>query len=340
LVDIILVGPIYARKNNASCRATGAATERATLDATHRLVHNNKHIKTMACADANNIPDDLMDQKGHGHRDDDDDTQAPPSSLWDLLPDELVIWVLATAEAEAVAAWSLTSRRHRLLGGDIALWRHLYESRFGSPLHVDFVENAKDWRWLYRARACDGHVAGATAGEIVFAIDGVPALYWGDLVDGLPHGYGLLSAYTVPTGIDDTAIDQYEGDFHEGKYHGRGVCVWPAGHRYRGDYANGKKHGHGICTWPDGSRYEGAYVDDKRHGRGVHTWSSGAQYEGDYVQHEMHGYGHYRWPDGARYQGAYMNGKRHAHGMHTWPSGARYEGDYTCDKMHGRGVYT
>ena len=47
--------------------------------------------------------------------------------------------------------------------------------------------------------------------------------------------------------------------------------------RYEGDYLDGKIHGKGVSTWADGSRYEGDWVYNKQHGKGVWTYGSGAK---------------------------------------------------------------
>ena len=38
---------------------------------------------------------------------------------------------------------------------------------------------------------------------------------------------------------------------------------------YEGQWRQGKKHGKGKLTWPDGKNYEGRFVDDKPHGLGT-----------------------------------------------------------------------
>ena len=41
----------------------------------------------------------------------------------------------------------------------------------------------------------------------------------------------------------------YTGDLHEGKKHGKGVCIWKNGNRYEGYFVNNKREGHGVFTW-------------------------------------------------------------------------------------------
>lgn len=264
----------------------------------------------------------------------------PAESPFDLLPDELAVHVLAaTGDVGSVVNWSRTSRRHRALANDPLLWRRLYRARFGAPLHGDFARRGKDWQWLYRARACDGRAAAASVGEISTTMprSDTPALYWGDLVDGVPHGYGLVVAAVSAASVAATT-NYYEGAFYHGEYDGYGRCAWPDGNCYEGNFMGNETHGRGTYTWPDGARYEGDFVKGKRHGWGTYTWSNGTRYEGRYADGKKHGHGICTWPDGERYEGTYVNGTRHGRGISAWPDG-RCEIGYRNGKMHGRTVY-
>ena len=64
---------------------------------------------------------------------------------------------------------------------------------------------------------------------------------------------------------------RYEGEFRNGKQHGRGKVKWQdaSGNRYEGEFRNGKRHGRGTYTYASGNRYEGEWKDGKEHGRGT-----------------------------------------------------------------------
>ena len=126
----------------------------------------------------------------------------------------------------------------------------------------------------------------------------------------------------------------YQGEYRDGKKHGRGTYTWPSGDRYEGEYRDGKHHGRGTYTWPSGDRYEGEYRDGKQHGRGTKTWRSGSRYEGEYRDGKRHGRGTYTWPSGDRYEGEYRDGKQHGRGTYTWPDGSRYDGEWRDGKQH------
>lgn len=127
--------------------------------------------------------DDQADTRANRRRTARQKSRAPidlTEPLFDLLPDKLVVGILiATGDVGSVVNWSRTSRRHHNLATDPLLWRRLYETRFGAPLHADFARRSKDWQWFYRARACDGRVAGTSVGEIstTMAKSDTPALY-------------------------------------------------------------------------------------------------------------------------------------------------------------------
>nr|UMO79874.1 Morn repeat domain containing protein [Pandoravirus aubagnensis] len=258
-----------------------------------------------------------------------------PWSPFDLLPDELAIDVLvATDDVQSVVNWSCTSWRHHSIGDDPVLWRRMYESRFGRPLHADFVERGKDWRWLYRARACNGRAVEVAVGEVPFGLGRALGLYWGDLADGIPHGYGLLTM--APDGLDE----RYEGDFCKGEFNGHGVRVWSNGQRYEGDWKDGEKHGHGVYTWPEGQRYEGDWEYGDKHGRGVLTHADGSRYKGGWKDDQRHGYGVQTLADGERYKGNHVEDTAHGQGVRTWPDGRQYKGAFVRGWQHGYAVFT
>ena len=59
----------------------------------------------------------------------------------------------------------------------------------------------------------------------------------------------------------------YTGETNErGEAHGKGVKEWVAVTRYEGQWKDGKKHGRrGKIKYADGSRYDGQWKDGKKH---------------------------------------------------------------------------
>ncbi|MCY4395717.1 MAG: SH3 domain-containing protein [Rhodospirillaceae bacterium] len=75
----------------------------------------------------------------------------------------------------------------------------------------------------------------------------------------------------------------WSGDCVEGKTSGAGRLVWRSGKEtttvFEGEYRNGKPHGRGTFTFSPGDRYEGEYRNGKRHGRWTWTGTNGKCHE-------------------------------------------------------------
>ena len=101
----------------------------------------------------------------------------------------------------------------------------------------------------------------------------------------------------------------YEGDFVNGKFHGKGKYTWADGTYYEGDFANGDFNGYGKRTYDDGAVYEGEFENDMRHGKGKLTYADGETYEGEYKEGKRHGRGKWVLPDGTVQDGYFENGE-------------------------------
>ncbi|AJF97797.1 Morn repeat protein [Pandoravirus inopinatum] len=184
----------------------------------------------------------------------------------DDMPYEILLAVAkATDSVPAVVRLGLTCRRCSSILDDDSLWKALCWAHFGPPLREGSVDVGKDWRWLYRAQ---GHVA-STKGPDVGAVMMLGRIYWGDTLDGLPHGYGLSLALPTPhrdgqkltRRTRDTALDQtaprHDGYWGRGCEHGYGVRVHRNGSRYRGMWRNCAYHGYGERFDIHGWHYAG-----------------------------------------------------------------------------------
>ncbi|AGO84714.2 Morn repeat domain containing protein [Pandoravirus salinus] len=302
-----------------------------------------------------------------------------PFSFFDGLPDELVLAIFVVLDdLPALALWSQTSHRHHALANDPLLWRRLCETRFGPLLlHRRFAEAGKDWCWLYRAQSRPAAPVGIDVGAVVVQADAAEHVYWGDCLDGLPHGYGVAlplptrhcqgshSLSRVKTGHADASpmIDPgYEGDWRHGHRCGRGVCTSAGGsqydgewkndarhghgthtqtdHCYKGEFVDGGAHGYGVCAYADGHIYQGQWWCDQYYGSGVYTWPDGSRYEGEFAYNKSHGHGVHVYASGGVYKGHWQNNRRHGYGVNVFPSGARYIGGHANDQYDGHGIYT
>ena len=69
-----------------------------------------------------------------------------------------------------------------------------------------------------------------------------------------PAGFTGKGKETYETGV-------YEGDFVDGKRHGKGKVVFSNGGSYEGDFVNGDFNGRGKLITPDGTVQEGQFKD-------------------------------------------------------------------------------
>jgi hypothetical protein len=110
--------------------------------------------------------------------------------------------------------------------------------------------------------------------------------------------------------LDPELRDSYTGSCVSGLAEGKGEASGTA--RYEGEFKQGRKHGRGIKSWSTGDRYEGEFREDQKNGHGAYTWGEGTpwageKYSGEYRHDLRDGIGTYEWPDGERYTGHWKN---------------------------------
>ncbi|CAB9510688.1 MORN repeat protein [Seminavis robusta] len=185
--------------------------------------------------------------------------------------------------------------------------------------------------------------------------NGLQGTYRGILhvATGLPHGSGTLTygKYQKSPHQDDL-LEEYEGCFDMGQYHGRGRLRWKNGDGYDGEYVQGKRHGQGTYKWHDGRHYKGEFQDDMRHGFGKFVYGQNQNadwYEGSFVKGRREGQGRFVFSDGAVYDGGWKEGLYHGQG--TLISAAKnsknkaggkttYTGGFERGLAHGQGKET
>lgn len=85
----------------------------------------------------------------------------------------------------------------------------------------------------------------------------------------------------------------YEGEWKDGKRHGKGKWAFEDGGMYEGEFSKGKLGGFGKCAFKIGTMYEGEWKDNKMHGRGKVKYASGSIYEGKFCVGKRQGFGKY-----------------------------------------------
>ena len=104
----------------------------------------------------------------------------------------------------------------------------------------------------------------------------------GSCSNGKATGMGALQWY-----LNGKPGSRYEGEFRDGKRHGKGINIWASGARYEGDWRDEKRHGKGTYVWASGDRYEGDWLDGKRQGKGTFVFANGTRVEGDWLDGKL-----------------------------------------------------
>lgn len=134
--------------------------------------------------------------------------------------------------------------------------------------------------------------------------------------------------------------DRYEGEFQNGKWHGRGLFISVDGDRYEGEFKEGQWDGMGVCRFADGSKYTGEFKEDLLHGYGILQLPNGDEYKGEFQNGEYQGDGILTYADGEVYRGEFKNNQQNGFGIAEHGSGATYKGTFVDDMRQGVGVMT
>lgn len=128
--------------------------------------------------------------------------------------------------------------------------------------------------------------------------------------------------------------DLYEGDFIDGKMHGKGKFTFANGNVYEGNFIDGKIFGTVKFTFPNGDVYKGPLVGNKPETlikSALLTYANGDVYTGHFKNGRMHGSGRLTYSNGDIYQGIFQNGLRHGSGKMTYENGDVFEGYFKND---------
>jgi len=204
-----------------------------------------------------------------------------------------------------------------------------------------------------------------------FGQDKVQPKYEGEVSNGVPDGFGVLSYpfsygksvvgewkigkewYTEHYNKEGTLLGKYvNGEwilkwgvlFHHSKKDG--IEGWyedgdeKKDRKYVGDVINGKPNGQGTETSPEGEKYEGEWKDGKKDGQGKFIQVDGSKYVGEWINGERNGYGTHTSSNGTKYVGKWKDGKKNGQGIFTSSGGSKYVGEFRNDKRNGYGTFT
>ena len=95
--------------------------------------------------------------------------------------------------------------------------------------------------------------------------------------------------------------ESYEGEYKNGKMHGKGTYISNNGMKYVGEFQNGLKHGKGTLDLPNGTKYVGEFKNEWRHGKGTLTFDNGDKLVAEFENDVQHGQGVYTYAKGNKY---------------------------------------
>jgi len=204
-----------------------------------------------------------------------------------------------------------------------------------------------------------------------FGQDKVQPKYEGEVTNGAPDGFGVLS---YPFSYGKSVVGEWKigkewftEHFNKegtllGKYvNGKWVMKWGVlfkyfkkngkeewheegdekkDRKYVGSVNNGKPNGQGIETSPEGEKYEGEWKDGEKNGQGKLIQVDGSKYVGEWINGERNGYGTLTSTNGTKYVGKWKDGEKHGQGIFTSSAGSRYVGEFRDNKRNGYGTFT
>ncbi|HEX9389872.1 MAG TPA: caspase family protein [Usitatibacteraceae bacterium] len=154
--------------------------------------------------------------------------------------------------------------------------------------------------------------------------------YNGEFKDGRKHGRGI---YEWANG------DKFDGDFAEDRPSGKGVWQFAGGDRYEGEIVDGAIVGKGVFVSKNGDKIIGSFIDGKASGRVSYIFANGDKYEGEMVQGRISGKGVYLSKNGDRTESTFVDGNANGKGIYYFANGDRYEGDIRNGSLTGQGIY-
>ena len=138
------------------------------------------------------------------------------------------------------------------------------------------------------------------------------------------------SILSVVEGKRETPSTKYSGEF-------KGLYKYVNSDRYDGEWKDGKRHGRGIFQWANGDEFSGGWNDGARHGQGVQYYRNGDLYSGEWKNDKCHGHGTMIYASTDEYVGEWKDGKRHGPGTIKFANGVKYSGEWKMDRSKNVG---
>ena len=179
----------------------------------------------------------------------------------------------------------------------------------------------------------------------------------GDFLHGTFHNDEIVKGY-----ISYKDGRKYEGEWKDGKFHGKGEFRNIDKSIFNGEWKNGLKHGKFIyrdgsndkyyleynqdvlvgkikCEKLMGEVYEGDFKLGDLTGYGKYINRAGDVYEGYFVKGVIEGEGTIHYKNKDKYIGNFKNGKREGKGEYYYSKGNHYEGNFINDEIVDNGTF-
>jgi len=293
------------------------------------------------------------------------------SNYFIYLPEEMAFLIFINLDFVDLKNITLVCKQFKSWMFDNIFWKNWCSTRGNSNSFVtdqDLEFLGVNWRWIARCKPIVpnekynglgytktyfGEIQGGRLHGLVISIYD-NAKYVGRCHNGLKDGHGFLLfnkgdriegefklGKLISGKLTRLNGNQYEGEFKNSKYDGKGILTKKSGKRYEGEFKNGSRNGKGKFTFPDGSKYEGEFKNGKYEGRGIYTNIKGSKYEGEFKNGKYDGFGIYinNFKE-YTYEGEFKNGKFHGYGkLINQSKGTRYDGEFKHGWSDGKGSY-
>lgn len=153
-------------------------------------------------------------------------------------------------------------------------------------------------------------------------------MYEGEFKDGKRHGRGVMKFGNG---------DQYEGEWRLDAMNGSGSLKLAIGVNYTGTFLEGRFNGIGKLVFTHGDSYEGGFLAGLRSGRGTSV-SGDNVYEGDWKEDKKQGVGKLSIRGKLVYEGHWLADRREGKGTAYYPFGQEYVGMWKDDRPNGSGT--
>lgn len=130
--------------------------------------------------------------------------------------------------------------------------------------------------------------------------------FTGKVKSGIKEGFG----------IEDNDDYCFEGDFTNGKMHGKGKIYYKKQKdSYEGSFQKGFISGFGIYTWRNKEAFTGNFYKGNMSGEGLYKWPSGIKFHGYYSDNVKEGPGEFKLLDGRILKISFIKGKPDGNGI-------------------------